>query len=175
MTCKEIFSLQNEMNMMMKNYSVLFVCTGNICRSPAGEGILRHRLREKNMDKQVRTDSAGTHDYHLGDPPTATGLKLARKRGYDYADLRARKVTVRDFEEFDLVLAMDMGHLAILQQICPAERYHKLSLFLDYSAITDKNVADPYYGGAADYEAMLDVIEQGVDALLPHIEKQIHD
>ncbi|WP_020594465.1 low molecular weight protein-tyrosine-phosphatase [Kiloniella laminariae] len=160
---------------MMKDYSVLFVCTGNICRSPAGEGILRHRLRERGLARKVKTDSAGTHNYHLGDPPTETGLKLAKNRGYDYADLRARKVTVQDFEAFDLVLAMDEGHLAILQQICPANLRHKLALFLDYSEIRDKNVADPYYGGASDYEAMLDVIEQGVDALLLHIGKQFHE
>ncbi|WP_085907837.1 low molecular weight protein-tyrosine-phosphatase [Kiloniella majae] len=159
----------------MKKHKVLFVCTGNICRSPAADGILRHKLREKGLDAFVETDSVGTHSYHIGEPPTPTGLKLAAKRGYDYSDLRARQLSARDFETFDMILAMDFGHREIIHEKCPPEYQSKIKMFLDYSQLDTKEVQDPYYGGPQDYEDMLDVIETGVSHLVKHLETQIND
>lgn len=159
----------------MARFKVLFVCTGNICRSPSAEGILRHKLRVEGLDNHVATDSAGTHSYHVGEPPTRTGLVLAAKRGYDYADLRARQVQARDFETFDLILAMDRGHYSILERMSSAAHQDKLAMFMDFSAGTlqGTEVPDPYYGGPADYDAMLDLIEQGTAGLLAHIRKTL--
>ena len=154
-------------------YKVLFVCTGNICRSPSADGILRHKLIEASLNKNILTDSVGTHSYHVGEPPTSTGLTLAAKRGYDYSDLRARQLSVRDFEEFDLILAMDFGHMEIIQAKCPPQYQHKLNMFLDFSDAADKEVQDPYYGGPQDYETMLDVIEAGVTDLITHLNKNL--
>ncbi|WP_421779728.1 low molecular weight protein-tyrosine-phosphatase [Kiloniella litopenaei] len=159
----------------MKKYAILFVCTGNICRSPAADGILRHKLQAENLDPFIVTDSVGTHSYHIGEPPTRTGLKLAAKRGYDYSDLRARQLSTADFENFDLILAMDFGHLEIIQGKCPEKYQNKISMFLDYSPLDDKEVKDPYYGGPQDYENMLDVIETGVSNLVDHLKTQIND
>lgn len=158
----------------MKRYKVLFVCTGNICRSPSADGILRHKLLEQGLDHLVMTDSVGTHSYHIGEPPTSTGLRLALQRGYDYSDLRARQLNSRDFENFDLILAMDHGHLDIIKDNCPEPHLHKIAMFLDYCDQSNKEVNDPYYGGPSDYEAMLDVIEAGVTGLLSHLRHQIH-
>jgi protein-tyrosine phosphatase len=157
----------------MEKYKVLFVCTGNICRSPAADGILRHKLRETGLDAHIATDSVGTHSYHIGEPPTATGLKLAAKRGYDYSDLRARQLSTADFETYDMILAMDLGHHEIIQGKCPLEYKNKISMFLDYSPLANKEVQDPYYGGPQDYEDMLDVIETGVSNLVNHLKTQI--
>ena len=159
----------------MKKYKVLFVCTGNICRSPAADGILRHKLREQGLNEMVTTDSVGTHSYHIGEPPTQTGLKLASKRGYDYSDLRARQLSAKDFEEFDMILAMDFGHRDIIREKCPPEYQNKISMFLDYSPFDIKEVQDPYYGGPQDYEDMLDVIETGVINLVNHFKTQLKD
>ncbi|WP_120498108.1 low molecular weight protein-tyrosine-phosphatase [Kiloniella sp. EL199] len=157
----------------MEKYKVLFVCTGNICRSPAADRILRHKLREAGLDVYITTDSVGTHSYHIGEPPTATGLKLAAKRGYDYSDLRARQLSPTDFETFDMILAMDLGHRNIIEGKCPLEHQNKIRMFLDYSPLENKEVQDPYYGGPQDYEDMLDVIETGVSHLIDHLKTQI--
>ncbi|WP_419903454.1 low molecular weight protein-tyrosine-phosphatase [Kiloniella sp.] len=159
----------------MTKYKVLFVCTGNICRSPSADGILRHKLAEENLDHLIETDSVGTHSYHVGEPPTPTGLNLAAKRGYDYADLRARQLNQNDFNEFDLILAMDHGHLDIIQNNCPERHLPKVAMFLDFCDQVSKEVNDPYYGGPSDYEAMLDVIETGVNGLIAHLRQVINE
>ena len=109
---------------------ILMVCTGNICRSPTAEGVFRKLLAENGLEKKVQTDSAGTHDYHVGERPDPRAREHARRRGYDISGLRARQVGQRDFEEFDLLLAMDRGHLKILKQLSPPHCRHKLRLFL---------------------------------------------
>ena len=138
---------------------VLFVCTGNICRSPTAEGVLRH-LAEK-MSIAVQVESAGTHDYHVGNPPDARAQHHARGRGYDLSAQRARQVRRRDFEEFDLIVAMDRGHLHILQHHCPPQHQTKLRML-----VNGHDVPDPYYGGPEGFEQVLDMVEAACLGLL---------
>jgi protein-tyrosine phosphatase len=141
---------------------VLFVCTGNICRSPTAEGVLRHLARKRGIDLHV--ESRGTHDYHVGDPPDERAQHHAMRRGYDLSPQRARHISERDFEEFDLVLAMDRGHLRILQRLCPPQHARKLRMF-----IQETDVPDPYYGGPEGFEQVLDLVEEACEGLLSEI------
>ena len=141
---------------------VLVVCTGNICRSPSAEGVLREMARKGQIELQV--DSAGTHDYHVGEPPDRRAISHAKKRGYDISGLRARQVAQADFENFDLLLAMDRGHLRILERICPAKHRHKLRLFA-----SGQDVPDPYYGESEHFEATLDLIEAAAGRLIDEL------
>jgi protein-tyrosine phosphatase len=141
---------------------VLFVCTGNICRSPTAEGVLRHLSRELGVE--VHVESAGTHDYHVGKPPDERALRHARERGYDLSAQRARQVQMRDFEEFDLILAMDSGHLQSLRGMASARHHAKIRLFA-----ADADVPDPYYGGAAGFERVLDLVEEHCRLLLDEL------
>jgi len=141
---------------------VLFVCTGNICRSPTAEGVLRH-LAEK-MNVAVQVESAGTHDYHVGNPPDARAQKHARGRGYDLSAQRARQLRRRDFEEFDLLVAMDRGHLEIMQGHCPPQHQGKLRML-----VNGHDVPDPYYGGPEGFEQVLDMVEAACLGLLSEI------
>lgn len=153
----------------MKNarYKVLFVCTGNICRSPTAEGVLRHRLAQEGLSDVVFTDSCGMHGYHQGEPPDPRSIATAAKRGYDLQPLRARKIVKKDFDDFDLLLAMDGGHFEELTEICPAHNLVKIRMF------TDRDVPDPWYGPQKGFEHVLDLIESGVDALLADIRKEL--
>jgi protein-tyrosine phosphatase len=141
---------------------VLFVCTGNICRSPTAEGVLRDLARQTNIP--VHVESRGTHDYHVGEPPDERAQQHALRRGYDLSGQRARHVARRDFAEFDLVVAMDRGHLRLLERACPPEHRRKLRLF-----VPGADVPDPYYGGAAGFENVLDLVEEGCRRLLDEI------
>jgi protein-tyrosine phosphatase len=137
---------------------VLFVCLGNICRSPTAEGVLRHLLREEAPELQVEVDSAGTADYHEGDPPDARSQRAALRRGIDLSGLRARQVAPADFARFDLILAMDRDNLAMLEAMRPARARARLQLFLEYAADLDRlEVPDPYYGDARGFEEVLDL------------------
>ena len=151
-------------------YSVLLCCMGNICRSPTAEGVLRHLLREAGLADAIRVDSAGTLDYHAGSPPDERSQRHARRRGYDLSALRARQGRAHDFEAFDLILAMDWHNLDELRELCPPEHQHKLRRLMEFAppGISDV-VADPYYGGAAGFEAVLDHVEQGCRGLLIHL------
>ena len=133
-------------------WSVLMVCTGNICRSPTAHGLLDHALREAGLDDRVLVDSAGTHGYHVGEPPDPRSIATAHGHGVDISMQRARKVERTDFERFDLILAMDQGHLEILQRLCPRDQRHRLKLYLDYMPRFGRDVPDPYYGGPAGFE-----------------------
>jgi protein-tyrosine phosphatase len=141
---------------------VLFVCTGNICRSPTAEGVLRHLAKQRGVDLHV--ESRGTHDYHVGEPPDERAQRHARRRGYDLSAQRARHIGRQDFEEFDLVVAMDRGHLRILQRLCPPQYVAKVRLL-----VKDADVPDPYYGGPEGFERVLDMVEAACRGLLAEI------
>jgi protein-tyrosine phosphatase len=141
---------------------ILFVCTGNICRSPTAEGVLRHLAEKMNIPLHV--ESAGTHDYHVGDPPDARTQQHARNRGYELGGQRARQLRRRDFEEFDLLVAMDRGHLEIMQAHCPPQHQGKLRML-----VGGHDVPDPYYGGVEGFEQVLDMVEAACLGLLSEI------
>jgi protein-tyrosine phosphatase len=143
---------------------------GNICRSPTAEGVFRHQVREAGLEDQVHIESAGTLDYHVGSAPDRRSQRHALKRGYDLSSQRAQQVGARDFERFDLILAMDWQNLEELQALCPAEHQHKLKRLMEFApaGISDV-VADPYYGGDAGFERVLDHVEQACRGLLIHV------
>ena len=141
---------------------VSFVCLGNICRSPTAEGVLRHLAKDAGID--VHVESAGTHDYHVGHPPDARAQRHAKGRGYDLSAQRARQVRRRDFEEFDLIVAMDRGHLEILRENCPPQHRAKVRML-----VNGHDVPDPYYGGAEGFEQVLDMVEAACLGLLSEI------
>lgn len=149
---------------------VLFVCLGNICRSPTADGIFNHLVARAKLDQKIIVDSAGTGDWHIGKAPDTRTVVAARQRGYDLSVLRARQVTVRDFDEFDYVLAMDKANLLDLQRIRPSSYAGHLGLFLDFSSRDDyREVPDPYYGDDDGFELVLDLVEDAAQGLLNHI------
>lgn len=160
---------------MPDRIGVLFVCTGNICRSPTAEGVLRQRLHQGGLDGLIHTDSAGAHGYHVGEPPDARACTHARLRGIDIGDLRARQVEPADFERFDLILAMDRGHLTRLARIGPPGARGRLHLFTDFAPPPHRgqDVPDPYYGGAQGFESVLDLVECGVDGLVRDLRRRL--
>lgn len=149
---------------------ILFVCLGNICRSPAAEGVLRAKTRERGLD--IFIDSAGTGAWHAGDPPDARMIQAAGKRGYDIGHQRARKVDLSDFYEFDYLLAMDLSNHTDLLDLAPPNRSCDIRLFLDFASCEERETPDPYYGGAGGFSQVLDLIELGVDGFLDHIEDE---
>ena len=149
---------------------VLLVCTGNICRSPTADGVLRRLVREAGLGHLVEVDSAGTHDFHVGEAPDERAQRHARRRGYELGELRARQVEASDFERFDLILAMDRGHLELLERAAPSEHRHKLRLFMEFAdGWSETEVPDPYYGGDAGFERVLDMIEAGAHGVLAEL------
>ena len=154
----------------MRKVSVLVVCTGNICRSPTGEGVIRHLARERGLGDRVTVRSAGTHDYHVGEGPDARTLKHASRRGYDLSAQRAMQVSREHFHEFDYILAMDRGHLRQLKAIAPKDARARLGLFLDASARwKGEDVPDPYYGGPEGFEQVLDMVEEAAERWVERI------
>jgi len=146
---------------------VLFVCTGNICRSPTAEGVFRHMLHKEGMDKWVHADSVGLQGYHIGNPPDHRSQQIAGKRGYSLSGLRARRLNKNDFENFDLILAMDKGHLEHMRRHCPPEYSERIRLFMAYAPHNQHDeVPDPYYGSIHDFEFVLDLIEEGSKGLI---------
>lgn len=154
----------------MKQYAVLFCCTGNICRSPTAEGMFMKKVADARLAGRILIDSAGTHGYHLGEAPDLRAQEAAWARGYDLSALRARRVEPGDFERFDLVLAMDHDNRAILARLCPPSAGHKLKLMMEYArSYTAPEVPDPYYGGPEDFETVLDLLEDAAEGLLEAI------
>lgn len=158
---------------MQQAQRLLFVCTGNICRSPTAEAVLRRKAEIQRWGRLLQIDSAGTHDYHVGDSPDSRSCEIARHSGYALDHLVGRMVEAADFEQFDLLLAMDQGHETNLRQRAPSEFQHKISLFLPYAGIaTPREVADPYYGTLAGFKTTLELIERGCDALLERLARE---
>ena len=146
---------------------VLFVCLGNICRSPTAEAVVRELLRRDAAELDVVVDSAGTHGYHVGSPPDERAVAAARRRGIDMSSLRARVIEAADFERFDLVLAMDEPVYLRLRRIAPPERMDRVKLFLEFApGLNRREVPDPYYGGETGFEQVLDLVEEAARGLL---------
>lgn len=150
---------------------ILFVCMGNICRSPSAEGVVRKIIKDNELESIIKVDSAGTHAYHVGETPDPRSCEAALRRGIDLSGKRARKVVPEDFERFDLLLAMDRDNLALLKRGARPEHHHKLDLFMRYARHHQaEEVPDPYYGGARGFELVLDMVEDAgrglIEALL---------
>ena len=152
---------------------ILFVCLGNICRSPTAEAVVRAMAAREAPELQLEVDSAGTAGYHAGEPPDLRTRQAATRRGYDLAALRARIVEPVDFERFDLILAMDRDNLSVLRRRAPAAAQERLRLFLEFAPQTHiEDVPDPYYGGPNGFEEVLDLVEDAVRGLLKHLRQR---
>lgn len=152
---------------------VLFVCLGNICRSPTAEGVFRHKVREAGLVDRVEIDSAGTGDWHVGKPPDARTRAAALRRGYDLSGLRARQVSAADFSRYDLVLAMDNANLRDLKRLRSSSGKAELDLFLARYDLEIDEVPDPYYGGEDGFEQVLDLVERACDGLLTEVKGRL--
>lgn len=149
---------------------LLFVCMGNICRSPSAEGVFRRVLAERAPDVAIEIDSAGTHDYHVGNPPDRRAIEAARRRGIDITSLRARQVSRNDFARFDLILAMDEENVDELKRRAPSEYHGRIRLLMEFAANAPlRYVPDPYYGGPSGFEQVLDLLEEAAEGLLEEV------
>lgn len=149
--------------------SVLFVCTGNICRSPTAEGVFRKFIQREGLTDSIQIDSAGTHDYHMGNPPDKRAQAAAAKRGYDLSAQRARQISNEDCERFDYVLVMDEANYRIVKPQCA-----KTQKFLSFAPnVNEEDVPDPYYGGSGGFEQVLDMVEAASEGLLARIRKEV--
>lgn len=157
----------------MKKVSVVFVCMGNICRSPTAEAVFRDYVENAGLSGKVLIDSAGTHDYHIGDAPDLRSQRAAQQRGYDMSKLRGRQVEEGDFHRSDYVLAMDKANLSILHRLAPPASDAQVRLFLEYARHhVEREVPDPYYGGTDGFEKVLDMVEDASEGLLQHIRQR---
>lgn len=154
------------MTELKKKTSVLFVCMGNICRSPTAEGVFRHHVDAAGLADHIEIDSAGTHAYHVGEPADQRARAAAERRGMSLEGIVARRVHSDDFERFDHIIAMDEENLARLADEASPEHRHKLRLFLEFAATEEREVPDPYYGGAAGFERVLDLVDEASRGLL---------
>lgn len=161
----------------MKNkekIGVIFICMGNICRSPTAEAVFRHYVEVEGLADVIHIDSAGTHDYHIGEPPDSRTQRVAKQRGFDMSGLRGRQVEAGDFARFDYVLAMDEANLSILQILRPRDAQSHLGLFLAFAERhKEREVPDPYFGGADGFEHVLDLVEDASRGLLKHLRSQL--
>ncbi len=157
----------------MRQVSVLFVCMGNICRSPIAQGVFQQLVDDENLGKTIVVDSAGTHAYRSGKKPDARAISIAARRGYNLSKFRARKITKLDFERFDYILAMDDENYSVMLEQCDAQHKHKIQLFLKYSSHTKAlEVPDPYYGGLTGFETVLDLVEDASKGLLKYLKQR---
>jgi protein-tyrosine phosphatase len=163
----------------MKTISICFVCLGNICRSPTAEGVMRHQLSEARLEQRIVIDSAGTGDWHVGEAPDERAQRAAAQRGYDLSGLRGRQIGAPDFERFDLLIAMDDANVAALQRICPPAQRDKIRLLMEFVPQADgrwsgeREVSDPYFGGAAGFEQVLDQCEAACRGLIAALQPQL--
>ncbi|MFT6624279.1 MAG: protein-tyrosine phosphatase [Cycloclasticus sp.] len=153
---------------------VLFICMGNICRSPTAHGVFRQMLLDKKLTDLIEVDSAGTHAYHVGKSPDGRSVQAALSRGIDFRDLTARQLDDFDFEEFDHLLVADSDNFHLTQQACPKEHRHKIRYMLDFASRSGiKEVPDPYYGEGNGFERVLDLIEDACEGLLDELSKDL--
>ena len=151
--------------------AILFVCMGNICRSPSAEGVFRAHAMAAGLDLQI--DSAGTHAYHIGEAPDPRSQQFAARRGIDLSQQRARKLAADDFEKFDLLLAMDKDNLARMKAACPPKYQHKLRLMMEFASHSDSEIVpDPYYGGADGFDLVLDYIEDASAGIILNLQQE---
>lgn len=151
---------------------VLFVCLGNICRSPTAEGVFRQLVNERGLAELIEVDSCGTSDWHVDSKPDERAAETAARRGYDIGALRGRQVQEVDFETFDYILAMDSENLKDLEAICPAGFRGHLGLFLEFAKGAPRDVPDPYYGGEAGFDDVLDLIESASFGLMRALDRE---
>lgn len=149
--------------------SVLFVCLGNICRSPTAEAVFRHKAKQAGLDMVI--DSAGTHGYHIGKAPDKRSIATGELKGYSFKGLKCRRVEASDFEEFDYIMAMDESNYENLMEISNGVNQDRIHYFLDFAPGDDKEVPDPYYGGKRGFELVLDLIEKASDGFIAHLKK----
>jgi protein-tyrosine phosphatase len=155
-------------------FHLTFICMGNICRSPTAHGVFRHKVQQAGLASQVHVDSAGTHGYHPGEPPDQRSQAHARARGYELADLRARRLGPADFESADLLLVMDGENLRKSEQRCPPQHRHKLRRLTEFCRVHQSlDVPDPYYGEPRDFEWVLDLVEDACEGLLVHVHRTL--
>jgi len=158
---------------MSKKVSVLFVCLGNICRSPTAHGVFRKLVREAGLEELIEIDSAGTAAFHVGKAPDTRSTLVAKERGVEMADLRARQVDLGDFYQYDYVLAMDEANFFNLKEMALPEHYDQIKLFLEFTeAYSETEVPDPYYGGAQGFDHVFNLVESASEGLLQHIQKK---
>ena len=149
---------------------ILFICMGNICRSPTAEAVFRHALQQRAPDVAVEIDSAGTHDYHVGEAPDRRAIAAAQRRGIDMSALRARQIQASDFDRFDLLLAMDQENVTELRRRAPSTYHQRIRLLMEYAPEAHSRVVpDPYYGGAQGFEEVLDLLEQAAAGLIEEV------
>jgi protein-tyrosine phosphatase len=154
----------------MKPVNILFVCMGNICRSPTAQGVFEALVKAEGLDHLINVDSAGVGDWHIGEAPDKRSVSTALGRGYDLSKQRARQVCAEDFSRFEYILAMDLANLSILEQLVPSDFAGTLTLFLEYCNLSgSKEVPDPYAGGSDEFEEVLGLIESGTKNLLNYI------
>ncbi len=153
---------------------VLFVCLGNICRSPTAHGVFEHKVKHLGLEHSVHVDSAGTAAYHVGNPPDERSTAVARKRGYELSHLRARQAVDADFHRFDYILAMDQSNYDNLRALAPADGKARLALFLEFAGDVERlEVPDPYYGGEQGFNQVLDLVEAASEGLLADIQRRL--
>ena len=151
---------------------VLFVCLGNICRSPTAEGVFRHLLSQEAAGLEIEVDSAGTGTWHLGQPPDKRARAAAQRRGIDLSYIRARAISTEDFERFDWILAMDEDNYGDLWAMCPPDYRQRIRLFMEFAPDAGaRSVPDPYYGGPNGFERVLDLVEEAARGLLEELKK----
>ena len=158
----------------MSAMNILFVCMGNICRSPTAHGVFRQYIKESGLSHQVTVDSAGTHSFCIGDAPDTRSQIHALKRGYDLSDLVARQLEDRDFDHYDLLLVMDWENFALTEQRCPTNKKHKIRRLTEFCKVNQVSVVpDPYYKGSEGFEEVLDLVEDACDGLLDHVMQRL--
>jgi len=151
---------------------VLFICMGNICRSPTAEGVFRFVVKEAGLADKIEIDSVGTGSWHVGDPPDRRSQEAAARRGIDISHQRSRQISSDDILEFDYLVAMDRSNIDNLEHLVPADMTQKLSRFLEFAPkLNHSDVPDPYYGGVSGFDVVLDLIEEASKGLLAHIRK----